>query len=130
MKNMAGSKIRILLVDDHQIIREGLRSIIEEQADLEIVAEAADGEMAIEAARQFRPDVVIMDVNMPRMNGLEATRQIKAELPRIRVIGLSMHGDQRMAVAMQETGGAAYLSKSGSVDVLCSTIRSSMAKVS
>ncbi len=125
---VAGSKVRILLVDDHQIIREGLRSIIEEQADLEVVAEAADGEMAVAAARQFQPDVVIMDVNMPRMNGLEATRQIKAEFPQITVIGLSMHGDQQMATAMQEAGVSAYLSKGGSFEVLCSTIRSSMGK--
>lgn len=118
-------KIRVLLVDDHQIMREGLRSIIEEQADLEVVAEAADGEMAIEAARQFHPDVVLMDVNMPKMNGLEATRRIKAEFPRITVIGLSMHGDRKMALAMEEAGVSAYLSKGGSFEVLCSTIRSS-----
>jgi signal transduction histidine kinase/ActR/RegA family two-component response regulator len=120
------SKIRVLLVDDHQIMREGLRSIIEEQADLEVVAEASDGEMAIEAARRFQPDVVIMDVNMPRMNGLEATRRIKAEFPRITVIGLSMHGDRKMAVAMEQAGVSAYLSKGGSFDILCSTIRSSL----
>jgi DNA-binding NarL/FixJ family response regulator len=92
---VAGSKIRVLLVADHQIMREGLRNIIEEQADLEVVAEAADGEMAVEAARQFQPDVVIMDMNMPKMNGLEATRQIKAEFPQITVIGLSMHEIRR-----------------------------------
>jgi signal transduction histidine kinase/ActR/RegA family two-component response regulator len=120
------AKIRVLLVDDHQIMREGLRSIIEEQADLEVVAEAADGEMAIEAARRFRPDVVIMDVNMPKMNGLEAARQIKTEFPRITVIGLSMHGDRKMALAMQQAGVSAYLSKGGSFDILCSTIRSSL----
>jgi CheY-like chemotaxis protein len=120
---VAGSKIRVLLVDDHQIMREGLRNIIEEQADLEVVAEAADGEMAVEAARQFQPDVVIMDMNMPKMNGLEATRQIKAEFPQITVIGLSMHGDQKMAQAMRNAGASAYLSKAGSFDILCRMIR-------
>jgi signal transduction histidine kinase/ActR/RegA family two-component response regulator len=122
----AGSKVRVLLVDDHQIMREGLRHIFEEQADLEVVAEASDGEMAVEAARQFQPDVVIMDVNMPKMNGLEATRQIKAEFPWITVIALSMHGDQKIAVAMREAGASAYLSKGGTFDMLCSTIRSTL----
>ncbi|MES4784905.1 MAG: hypothetical protein C4294_02795, partial [Nitrospiraceae bacterium] len=91
----AESKIRVLLADDHRIMREGLRSIIEGQADLEVVGEASDGRTAVEVARETRPDVVVMDVNMPQMNGLEATRQIKADLPEVEVIGLSLHEDEQ-----------------------------------
>lgn len=119
----AESKIRVLLADDHRIMREGLRSIIQGQADLEVVAEAADGRTAVEAARETRPDVVVMDVNMPTMNGLEATRQIKADLPEVEVIGLSVHDDEHMAAMMREAGASAYLSKGGAFETLCATIR-------
>jgi signal transduction histidine kinase/ActR/RegA family two-component response regulator len=125
---MVGSKTQVLLVDDHRIIREGLRSIIEGQADLEVVAEASDGEMALEATRATRPHVVIMDVNMPKMNGLEATRQIKAEFPNIMVVGLSMHDDAKIASGMRDAGASAYLSKGKSFETLCATIRSVRAK--
>ncbi|MES4786726.1 MAG: hypothetical protein C4294_13900, partial [Nitrospiraceae bacterium] len=118
-----GSKIRVLLVDDHQIIREGLRSILDGQADLEVVAEASDGQMAVDVARQINPDIVIMDVNMPRMNGVEATRRIKMDLPQLDVIGLSVHEDDAMAAAMREAGASAYLSKGGAFETLCAAIR-------
>jgi two-component system, NarL family, response regulator NreC len=104
-------------------MREGLRSIIEEQADLEVAGEAADGVMAVQATRGLRPDVVIMDVNMPKMNGLEATRQIKAEFPQMTVIGLSMHEDEKMAAPMLEAGASAYVSKGRTFEMLCATIR-------
>lgn len=123
-----GVKIRVLLVDDHRIMREGLRSIIEGQADLEVVAEASDGRMAVEVARETRPDVVVMDINMPTMNGLEATRQIKADLPQVKIIGLSVHEDEGMAALMRDAGASAYLSKGSAFETLCATIRELSAK--
>jgi signal transduction histidine kinase/CheY-like chemotaxis protein len=116
-------KIAILLVDDHRMVREGLRSIIEGHGDLEVLGEASDGCMAVEMARALRPDVVLMDVNMPRMNGVEATRLITAEFPEIRIIGLSMHEDEKIARDMQEAGASDYLSKGGAFDTLYEAIR-------
>jgi PAS domain S-box-containing protein len=118
------SKIQVLLVDDHQILREGLRSIIEGQDDLEVVAEAADGREALDLTHRLRPDIVVMDVNLPVMNGPEATRQIKAAFPTIAVIGLSVHEEDKMAQTMLDAGASAYLSKGGSFDTLCHAIRS------
>ncbi len=117
---------RILLVDDHRIVREGLRSILEEQAALRVVAEASDGHMAIELARQLRPHVILMDVNMPNMNGLEATRRIVAEFPEITVIGVSMHDDGQMALAMKAAGAADYVSKGEAAEKLVGVIREAM----
>lgn len=117
------SKIRVLLADDHQIMREGLRSILDGKADLEVVAEAPDGQTAVDVARRIKPDVVIMDVNMPGMNGVEATQRIKADLPQLEVIGLSVHEDDAMAAAMREAGASAYLSKGGAFETLCAAIR-------
>jgi signal transduction histidine kinase/CheY-like chemotaxis protein len=122
------SKIHVLLVDDHQILREGLRSIIEGQDDLEVVAEAADGKEALDLTRKLRPDIVVMDVNLPVMNGPEATRQIKAEFPAIAVIGLSVHEEDKMAQTMLDAGASAYLSKGGSFETLCHAIRSAALK--
>jgi CheY-like chemotaxis protein len=119
-----GQKIRVLLVDDHRMLREGLRSIIDEQFDLEVVAEASNGQMAIEAARSCDPNVVVMDVNMPRMNGVEATRLIRAFHPNVAIIGLSVLQDQKMAELMAESGASAYLSKADAFETLSATIRS------
>jgi len=121
-----GRKIRVMLVDDHRLMREGLRHIFEGETDMEVVGEAEDGRMAIELIRMLRPDVVIMDINMPWMNGVDATRQITREFPDVVVIGLSMHEDERMIDTMRQAGAVAYLSKSDAFEALCKTIRDSL----
>jgi signal transduction histidine kinase/ActR/RegA family two-component response regulator len=117
-------KIRVLLADDHKVLREGLAYLLREQPDLEVVGEAENGRRAVELALQTRPDVVVMDMVMPHMNGIEATRRIVAAMPGVRVIGLSMHDDENMASAMLQAGAVTYLSKGGSSGPLIDAIRS------
>ena len=116
-------RIRVLLADDHEILREGLAELLRTEPDIEVVGEAADGQIAIELARRTAPDVIVMDVTMPRLNGVEATRRITAEMPHVRVIGLSMHSREDMSRAMREAGAAAYLTKGGPSDLLLTAIR-------
>jgi CheY-like chemotaxis protein len=116
-------KIRVLLVDDHRLVRAGLAGLLRSQPDMEVIGEASDGEMAVELARKLHPDVISMDITMPRMSGIDATRIITTELPNIRIIGLSMHEKNDMARAMREAGAAAYVPKDGPADVLLAAIR-------
>lgn len=118
----------VLLVDDHRMVREGFRSVIEAKSDIRVVGEAADGIEAVEKARELHPDVVVMDINMPRMNGLEATRRILQEMPDILVIGLSLHGHEEMAESIKKVGGAAYVSKEEAFNKLCDTIHAEVDK--
>lgn len=117
-----GLAIRVLLADDHPILRKGLADVLGQQPGIELVGEAGDGEEVIELARDTRPDVVLMDVTMPKLSGIEATRRIVAEQPRVRVIGLSMHEQSDMAAAMREAGAVAYLSKSQPTEALVAMI--------
>jgi DNA-binding NarL/FixJ family response regulator len=94
-----------------------------DEPDMEVVGQAADGQEAVELTAMVRPDVVLMDVTMPRLDGIEATRRIKSEMPYVRVIGLSMHEKEDLARAMQEAGAVAYLSKNGCSETLIETIR-------
>ncbi|HSB72460.1 MAG TPA: response regulator [Candidatus Methylomirabilis sp.] len=116
-------KIRILIVDDHQVVRRALAQLLHAEADLAVVGEAGTGSAAVAQARQLSPDVVLMDVNLPEMNGIEATRAIHAAFPAMRVIGLSMYerGDQQ--AAMRDAGAVAYVSKSAPAEELLAAIR-------
>lgn len=118
-----GRPIRVLLADDHQIMRQGLAGLLEDEPDIEVVAEASDGMMAVEMTRETQPDVVVIDLNMPRLDGLEATKRILAEFPQVRVIGLSMHDAHDRADAMREAGAATYLTKGGPSEDLVAAIR-------
>lgn len=113
----------ILIVDDHQIMRQGLSRLFEFESDIEVMGEAADGPQAVELASRLKPDVVVMDVNLGEMDGVETTRRILAEDPEIKVIGLSMHIDQAVANAMLDAGATAYLTKGGPSEDLIEAIR-------
>jgi DNA-binding NarL/FixJ family response regulator len=103
--------VKILLVDDHQVLREGLRSLVEQQPDMQVVGEAADGMIALRLVREQKPDVVIMDVNMPGMDGIDVTRLIGREYPDIKVIALSMYLRKTFVSEMFKSGAAGYLLK-------------------
>ncbi len=122
------NKVRILLVDDHQIMRQGLRNMLESEPEFEVVAEAMDGKIAVELAASFHPEVILMDINMPKMDGIEATSRIKHRFPDIVVIGLSMHEDPMLEAQMYEVGASAYLSKGTAINVVCDTIRQARGK--
>ena len=118
--------IRILLADDHKIMREGLRSLLEKKPDIEVVAEAEDGRKAVQLARRLRPDVVVMDVSMPDMNGVEAARRIIAELSGIKVVALSVHSDSRFVAEMLSAGASGYLLKDCAFEELENAIRAAV----
>lgn len=113
----------ILLVDDHQLMREGLRSILEKDPSFSVVGEAGSGREAVHLARSLRPDVVVMDVAMRDMNGVEATRQLKASSPRTAVVALSSHSDRRYVKAMLDAGASAYVLKSNAYDQLLAGVQ-------
>jgi PAS domain S-box-containing protein len=116
-------KIRILLVDDHTVVRQGLAQLLTRDPGLEIAGEASNGEIALRMTRELLPDVIVMDVNMPVMNGVEATRLIHAEFPHIVVIALSMYEEAHRVEEMRKAGAAAYVSKSEAADALVASIR-------
>ena len=120
--------IKILLVDDHKIVREGLRTLIEKQRDMKVIYEVENGRAAVQFARKLSPDVVIMDIGMPGLNGIEATRQICKELPSIKIIALSMHSDKRFAIEMLNAGASGYLLKSSAFENLVHAIHDVMAQ--
>ena len=104
-------KIRVLLVDDHTVVRRGLRKILESTNDIEVVGELGSGHEAITAAAELHPDVVLMDVSLPDLNGIEATRRITAATPGAQVLMLSMHADEQYVLASMEAGAKGYLVK-------------------
>jgi CheY-like chemotaxis protein len=116
-------RISVLLVDDHRIVRQGLSNLLQLEPDLEVVAEAEDGANALKLARQWRPDVVVTDVSMPGMDGVELTRALLWEMPNIKILGLSMHIEKDVAAAMREAGAIGYLTKGGATEDLIAAIR-------
>ncbi len=116
-------KIKILLAEDHKIVREGTRQLLEQYADMEIVGEAADGLEAIRLAGELHPDVVVMDVRLPRLNGIEATRTIAARFPLIHILILSAYDDDSYVFPLLEAGASGYLLKTASGSELAEAIR-------
>jgi two-component system invasion response regulator UvrY len=114
---------RLVLVDDHEIVRTGLRMILEKIPGVEIVAECEDGDEALQAVREHRPDVVLMDVNMPRLSGLEATRRIVSRYPDTRVIILTIHAQSPFPAQLLEAGASGYLTKGCASDELTKAIQ-------
>jgi len=118
---------RILLADDHQILRDGLRSLLAKEPGLEVVAEAANGRDAVRLALELEPEVVIMDISMPDLNGIEAARQIITKAPQVKVIALSVHADQRFVMEMLKVGASGYLLKDSAFEELNQAIRAVLA---
>jgi DNA-binding NarL/FixJ family response regulator len=116
-------RITILIAEDHAIVREGFRRMLELEGDLEVVGEAQDGRQAVEMAKQLHPDVVLMDVAMPMLNGLEATRQVIKALPATKVLILSAHGDLAYITNAMECGAAGFLLKQSSAHEVYRAIR-------
>jgi DNA-binding NarL/FixJ family response regulator len=122
-KNISVKKLRILLADDHTILRQGLSALIHLQPDMEVVDEAANGVEAIEKARQCLPDVVVMDISMPEMDGAQATDFLKRELPQIKILALTVQEDTGYLSQMLKAGASGYVLKRAAADELLNAIR-------
>jgi len=116
-------RIRILLADDHAVVRAGFKMILSAQADMEIVGEAGNGREAVESAEELKPDIVVMDVAMPELNGIEATRRLTASLPHTRIVALSMHKDSVYVREILRAGARGYLLKDSPAGDLVSAVR-------
>ena len=116
-------KIRVLLADDHTILRAGVRMMLNAQPDIEVVGEASDGRKAVAEAQRLQPDVVLMDITMPDLNGIEATRQVKRLLPEVRVLVLTMHENEEYLFQMLRAGASGYMLKEAADTELISAIR-------
>ncbi|HVT89292.1 MAG TPA: response regulator [Tepidisphaeraceae bacterium] len=121
---LAGRRGRLLVADDHTIFRDGLVNLLKHEPMLEVVGEAADGEETIELARSLQPDILLLDITMPKMSGVQVASQLSKEMPHLKIVGLSMHDRQDMASAMRAAGAVAYFTKGGAWEVLLSVLRS------
>jgi len=114
--------IKILLADDHAIIRQGLRSLLEKESEIEVVGEAEDGRKALRLVRELAPDIIVMDITMPNLNGIDATRQIVSSYPKVKVIALSIHSNKRFIADMLKVGASGYILKECLFDELVQAI--------
>lgn len=119
--------IKILLADDHKIVRDGLRSLLDAQPNMEVIAEAENGRKAVQLAQERKPDVVIMDISMPDLNGMDATHQMIKGRPKVKVIGLSMHSDRRYILGMFRAGATGFLLKDCAFEELATAINTVVA---
>ena len=122
----SASLVRVLIADDHAIVRETLRMALERLCGFKVVAEAADGVAAVELTSTMHPDLVLMDIDMPRMSGIEATRRIVQADPRAKVVGLSVHSTADMGQAMLDAGASGYVSKTDDIRETCRQVKSIM----
>jgi two-component system response regulator NreC len=114
--------IRIILADDHTIVRHGLSKLIQQQEGMKVIAQAGDGHTTVELTRELSPDMVIMDIGMPDLNGIDATRQIVHDFPNVKVIGLSMHAGKKFVIEMLKAGASGYLLKDCALEELATAI--------
>jgi two-component system response regulator NreC len=121
---MSGKRIRVLIADDHTIVRSGVRLLLEGQTDMEVVGEALTGDAAVEMAKTLQPDVVLMDISMPGLDGMQATRRIKEKSPLIGILVLTMHRSDEHFFAMLQAGASGYVLKAAETNELLSAIRS------
>ena len=117
------AKLRVFLADDHAVVREGLKALINGQAGMEVVGEAADGRTACARAREMRPDVVVMDVSMPEMNGVQATRQLRSQCPDVKVLALTVHEERSYLRDLIEAGAAGYILKRSAAEDLVHAVQ-------
>ena len=118
---------RVLLVDDHELMRDGLRALFAQDAEFEVVGEAEDARTAVELAAASRPDVVIMDVSLPDLSGIEATRQVLGQAPEVKVVALSVHADQEYVAGMLQAGASGYVLKGAAASELLQAVRAALA---
>jgi DNA-binding NarL/FixJ family response regulator len=122
-ESMNLTSLRILIADDHAAVRKGLIQSFQNEADVEIVGEAQDGRAAVDLAKELSPDVVIMDITMPRLNGIDATRQIAKDCPTVKIVGLSVHASRKYANEMLEAGAVGYVLKDDDFTELVKAVR-------
>ncbi len=123
-------RVRVLLADDHRLMRDLAAKLLATQPDIQVVGDAADGRQALQLARELAPDVVLMDISMPGMDGIEATRRIRSESPGVRVIGFSTYDEPEIRARMLEAGAEAYLIKGGPCEALYAALRAGRAACS
>lgn len=117
------SNIQVILADDHAIVRHGLSKLIQQQDDMEVIAQTGDGHSTVELTRELSPDMVIMDIGMPGLNGIDATRQIVHDFPQVKIIGLSMHSGKKFVIEMLKAGASGYLLKDCALEELIVAIK-------